>query len=251
MKWYSDRMKRILVFGLLLGCGVILIGFVPMGTRYANDARRLQIYVVIKDIRIALETFNVEYGHFPGQPVTSQSTDIRLLSTGPLIDCLMGQNTAWNRKEIKFIDLPTARNGKFGYVPAEGSNPCRLVDIWGNPYVILLDTNDDSKVSNPDIRNSDPSISQSKASPPSDFLPVKVAIYSFGKDGIEGTADDIVSWRSTRGSRAVLSTTWLVVIALTLLGFVVLIVLHMRTARAKNLTPPPQNSPSPSVPRRP
>jgi hypothetical protein len=149
-----------------------------------------------RDLRIALEAFKIECGHWPGQSVVSQVADIRLLSTGPFIDCLQGQYAAWNPKEIKFIDLLPAKNGKWGYVPAEGANPCRLVDLWGNPYVILLDTNGDKQLQNPDIENSDPAISQSKSSPPPKFLPFETAVFSLGKDQIEGTADDIVSWRS-------------------------------------------------------
>lgn len=188
---------------------------------------------VIKDLRIAITSFQIECGHFPGQSEQSQASDTRLLSTGPLIDCLLGQNTAWNRKEIKFVDLMTARDGKFGYVPAEGSNPCRLVDLWGNPYVILLDTNGDGKVQNPDIRNADPAIAHSETSPAPEFLPVEIAIHSFGKDGIEGTADDVVSWRSTPESSVMLVPMWLLVIVLILLLLIILIVRRMRASPAK------------------
>jgi len=222
--------KYLSVFCLLLGCGLILIGLVPVAT---NCSITGEIQVVTKDLRIALAAFNIEYGHFPGQSATSQSADIRLLSTGPLIDCLLGQNAEWNRKEIKFVDLPKARNGKYGYVPAEGTNPCRLVDLWGNPYVILLDTNGDGKVQNPDTRNSDPAFEKSEMSPPPDFLPVEVAIYSYGKDGIEGTADDIVSWRSTLEASVILAPMWLLVIVLILLVLIILIVRRMRAPPAK------------------
>ncbi len=190
-------MKRFSLFGTLI-CGVLaLIGFFPVANEQSGEASRVfQNQVLIKDLLVALESFKVECGHWPGQSVVSQVADIRLLSTGPFIDCLQGQYAALNPKEIKFIDLLPAKNGKWGYVPAEGANPCRLVDLWGNPYVILLDTNGDMQLQNPDIENSDPAISQSKSRPPPKFLPFETAIFSLGKDQIEGTADDIVSWRS-------------------------------------------------------
>lgn len=227
-------MKRLFVFGLLLCIGVILIGLMPMA-RYqsSNRSRVLQTRTVIKDLRIALEAYMIEYGHFPGQSAIKQTADARLLSTGPLIDSLLGKNAEWNPKEIKFIDLPAARNGKFGYIPAEALNPCRMVDLWGNPYVILLDTNGDKKVHNPDIKNSDPAISQSETSPPPAFLPFEVAIYSFGKDGIGVTDDDLVTWRSTREPREASGMTWFAAIALILLGLIVVIVRRQRITSAK------------------
>ena len=99
-----------------------------------------------------------------------------------------------NPKDIKFIDLPIAKNGKFGLVNAQP--PYKLVDLWGTPYYVLLDTNGDKQVMNPDLKNSDPTIAQNPTSPPPQQLPAEIAVYSYGKDRVAQTKDDVVSWRS-------------------------------------------------------
>ena len=63
--------------------------------------------------------------------------------------------------------------------------------MYGQPYHILLDTNGDNQVKNPDTNNTDPKISQNQAA----HLVTKVAVYSNGKDQIPRTSDDITSWR--------------------------------------------------------
>ena len=70
------------------------------------------------------------------------------------------------------------------------------MDLWGQPYYVLLDTNGDKQVMNPDLNNSDPAIAQNTISPPPQMLPTEIAIYSIGLDKTPQTKDDVVSWRS-------------------------------------------------------
>ena len=99
-----------------------------------------------------------------------------------------------NPRGIKFIDLPIARNGKFGLVNPQP--PYKLVDLWGTVYYVLLDTNGDKQVNNPDLGNSDPKISANTISPPPKMLPLEIAAYSWGQDLKMQTTDDVVSWRT-------------------------------------------------------
>jgi hypothetical protein len=73
--------------------------------------------------------------------------------------------------------------------------PYKLTGSLGQTYRVLLDTNGDKQVKNPDLKNSDPKISQNPTSPPPEKLPTEVAIYSVGLDKVASTADDVVSWR--------------------------------------------------------
>ena len=199
------------------------------------------VFVVTKDLRIALESYRIEYGHFPGQPIQDQATDVRLTTVGPLVDCLMGEESDWNPKGIKFIDFPDARDGKFGYLPAVGDIPSQVVDSWGQPFVILLDTDGDQQISNPDITNADPAVSRSWTRPPPEFLPVEAAVYSLGEDKTEGTADDVVSWRSSSSnerSESWLDWPWIILPALVLFGAAVIIrawLIGFRQARSGSL----------------
>jgi hypothetical protein len=129
-----------------------------------------------------------------GEDAPEMQTDEK---TG-IVDALMSTSSSdsksnLNPKDIKFIDLPLAKNGMFGLVNAQP--PYKLTDLWGQTYRVLLDTNGDKQVKNPDLQNSDPKISQNPTSPPPQKLPTEVAIYSTGLDKVASTADDVVSWR--------------------------------------------------------
>lgn len=192
----------------------ILAGLVmSQGPKIMEDARKLQVQTVIKDLRLAIGSYQVEYNRWPvnSSMLSSGSSgeDIQAFPTDEnsgMVDALLstssssGSNsgggsgsTNLNPKDIKFIDLPIAKNGKFGLVNPQP--PYKLVDLWGTPYRVLLDTNGDKQVQNPDQNNSDPSISQNTSSPPPQNLPSEIAIYSYGKDLMPTTRDDVVSWR--------------------------------------------------------
>jgi len=185
-------------------------------TKMMADARKLQVQTVIKDLRIAITSYQVEYNRYPVNSSllssASSGADIPAIMTDEntgIVSALMstssssgssggsggsGGSTNLNPKDIKFIDLPIAKNGKFGLVNAQP--PYKLVDLWGTPYYILLDTNGDKQVINPDLSNNDPSIAQNAISPPPKNLPTEVAVYSWGLDKTPMTKDDVVSWRS-------------------------------------------------------
>ncbi|MEZ5387802.1 MAG: prepilin-type N-terminal cleavage/methylation domain-containing protein [Prosthecobacter sp.] len=181
-------------------------------TKTMESARKLQVQTVIKDLRIAITSYQVEYNRYPVNPSLLSSgdsgEDIPALETDQnsgIVDALTstqssatgsggGASVNLNPKDIKFIDLPTAKNGQFGLVGAEP--PYKLTDLWGSTYRVLLDTNGDRQVTNPDLQNSDPSIAQNANNPPPEKLPTEVAIYSIGLDKTQYTKDDITSWRT-------------------------------------------------------
>jgi len=184
---------------------------ISQANRLMADGRKLQVQTVIKDLRVAITSYQVDYNRYPVNPsllsAASSGQDIAALPTDEnsgIVGALTtltssgGNNAAaatnLNPKDIKFIDLPIARNGKFGLVNAQP--PYKLVDLWGTPYYVLLDTNGDKQVANPDLNNSDPKISSNTVSPPPKMLPLEIAIYSWGQDLQAQTQDDVVSWRS-------------------------------------------------------
>ena len=186
---------------------------ISQANRLMADGRKLQVQTVIKDLRVAITSYQVDYNRWPvnssllsaagaGQDIAALPTDENSGIVGALTTLTSssggGNNAATatnlNPKDIKFIDLPIAKNGKFGLVNAQP--PYKLVDLWGTPYYVLLDTNGDKQVANPDLNNSDPKISSNTISPPPKMLPLEIAIYSWGQDLQQQTQDDVVSWRS-------------------------------------------------------
>lgn len=194
----------------------ILAGLVmSQASKMMADARKLQVQTVIKDLRLAITSYQVEYNRYPVNPSqlsnSSGGSDVQALPTDEntgIVSALLSSSSSsssggsggsssgsvnLNPKDIKFIDLPIAKNGKFGLVNAQP--PYKLVDLWGMPYYVLLDTNGDKQVMNPDLNNTDPTIAQNPNSPPPQKLPYEVAVYSYGLDKIPQTKDDVVSWR--------------------------------------------------------
>ena len=187
---------------------------ISQANKLMADGRKLQVQTVIKDLRIAITSYQVDYNRWPVNPsllsAASSGQDIAALPTDEnsgIVSALTtlssssssssgssSSSTNLNPKDIKFIDLPIAKNGKFGLVNAQP--PYKLVDLWGTPYYVLLDTNGDKQVANPDLNNSDPKIASNTISPPPKMLPLEIAIYSWGQDLQQQTQDDVVSWRS-------------------------------------------------------
>lgn len=194
--------------------GVLASLVISQANKLMADGRKLQVQTVLKDLRVAISSYQVDYNRWPVNPnllsAASSGQDIPALATDEntgIIGALTTLTTSGgggggggnggvnlNPKNIKFIDLPIARNGKFGLVNPQP--PYRLVDLWGTVYYVLLDTNGDLQVTNPDLGNSDPKIAANAISPPPKMLPLEVAVYSWGQDLKQQTQDDVVSWRS-------------------------------------------------------
>jgi len=181
---------------------------VPVTNIVMKKAQELKIKTVLKDIQVAIGHYRTEYNRFPIDPEsggTGGDSDIEpFLTDGtvqPMINILMsnvdtsGGSTNMNPRQIKFLDLPFARNNQFGIIDPSGGtgdgSPVQLVDSWGLPYTVLLDTNFDNRIANPDKNSNDQLISSQAP----EFLNSSSAIYSFGPDRQENTKDDIVSWR--------------------------------------------------------
>lgn len=165
-----------------------------------DQANRLKVRAVIMEIKNGIDSYQLDYNRFPiastvtganGEDVAELLTD----GSNTLVDTLMGippasSGTAdLNPKRQPFASFPPANNGRHGLVGAV--RPFKLTDMYGQPYHILLDTNGDNQVKNPDASNTDPKISRNQAA----HLVTKVAVYSSGKDLVPFTSDDITTWR--------------------------------------------------------
>lgn len=143
----------------------------------------LRAKATIKDLKTSIETFNAEYGALPTAD-TGKNTDHQLRSRGQLINELcLSANAKLNFKKILFIELPIARNQKDGIW--QNGSEWVLGDHWGEPFYIILDTNEDNVIANPEFGadQSDPKYAEKcRNSPPPPTLPAKVIIYSSGPD---------------------------------------------------------------------
>lgn len=165
-----------------------------------DDANRVKVLAVVMNLKNGIDAYQLDYTRFPIDPKSSGGdTDTpELLTDGSnqLVDALLGippetnGGTDLNPKRIQYATFPTAKNDRHGLVGT--IRPHKLHDMWGQPYRILLDTNGDNQVKNPDATSTDPKISTNQGV----FLALKSAVFSSGKDKLPQTADDIASWRS-------------------------------------------------------
>ena len=144
----------------------------------------------LKDLQIGLMSFETEYGFYPLSEGETMKDDLEIHTANiRLVGALLGQNLVDNKRGIRFVEFPEAKRGKSGLVEREGG--LWLVDLFGNPYRITMDTNRDSRVRNPDLKNSEPRIQKDAA----EWLPNKVIAFSGGFDNILNSPDDTTSWR--------------------------------------------------------
>lgn len=189
----------------------VLAGLViSQAPKMMEDARKLEVRNTIIALRNGIHSYQVEYNRYPIDPDqagggTDDAQPFLTDENTKLIETIMGDAAnltgaatepdpeSLNPKGIEFTTFKMAQNGRNGLVGAQP--PFRLVDMWSQPYWVIMDTNMDRKIENPDISNQDPKISQNATSPPPEYLPTDVGIYSTGKDITQLTGDDIVSWR--------------------------------------------------------
>lgn len=188
--------------------GILASLVLSQGPKLMENARNLQVQNAIAGIKTGISNYQLEYNRFPIDPELSSGDEdapaIQTDESNTIVDTLLGdaastedsEPNVLNPKGIQFCEFKIARNGMDGLANAQP--PYRLVDLWGSPYYILMDTNLDRKIANPDLMNSDPRISQNQVSPPPTNHPTDVLVYSPGKDKTAQTGDDIVSWRQPR-----------------------------------------------------
>jgi len=165
-----------------------------------DQGNRLKVRAFAMDLKSGIENFHTEYNRYPTDSNVAGSNgedtpEVLTDGSNSLVDAIMGIPPTssgavdLNPKCISFSNFPPANNGRHGLVGS--ARPFKLADMYAQPYHILLDTNGDNQVKNPDVSNTDPKLSTNQAA----YLVTKVAVYSSGKDQIPRTGDDITTWR--------------------------------------------------------
>ena len=138
----------------------------------------------IKQLKDGITAFEIDSAHFPIPKSDWQGPDVSLRTRGPIVPALLGQDATLNPKDFKFIDFPNAVAHKNG-LWQDGAEWV-LSDLWGEPYHIVLDTNKDGVIGNPEV----------KEELLSEVLQQRVLIYSSGPDRNPKTwEDNVCSWR--------------------------------------------------------
>lgn len=169
-----------------IGCLVVLIGLVvamlvftmsPTVNREWVQARKTGM--VGLSLVTAIENHRLNNGGAnPATGDTAFATNDRMGIA--MLNVLVGNPPG--RKS--YLQLPRSEKGKPGLVyEADGRSVAGLLDAWGNPYRVVIDTDYDG-ILVVDIAGKTETVRDQNA-----------VVYSAGKDGKPGTPDDIRSWK--------------------------------------------------------
>lgn len=104
--------------------------------RYKTGTAREDVIRLVE----AIEKYRNEYGVLPlltnRQPMRTDE--------GALIDILIGNNTLENSRSIPFMD-----SGRRNFLVPSSGPGAALVDPWGNPYFVAMDTDGDGAIDDP------------------------------------------------------------------------------------------------------
>ncbi|MBE2287165.1 MAG: hypothetical protein IAE77_27165 [Prosthecobacter sp.] len=183
------------LFVAAMAIAVVEITFFP--EHAAKKLRPTQVHTVIKDLRLAIHSYEIEYNRLPILGATSHHTDIAIRTQGPILPALLGKEASeLNPRSIRFFDSPFDSDRRFGLW--KDDNEWALRDRWGELYYLILDTNEAKKITNPEFGadQSNPKYAEKcRQTPPPPTLPAEVIIYSSGPDRDPKTwEDNICSW---------------------------------------------------------
>ncbi len=188
---FSKRAFTLIEILVVITIIAVLIGIAfPAVTGVMRKAKKVKAQAALKDITLGIKNYQVEYNRYPLPPGQTSEQPIPLTQGSSVLKILMGTNDSkMNPREITYIEPPMGKDGAGGLTGSEGNYA--LMDPWGQAYEVIIDANYDNKISNPDLKNEDPTISS--GAPP--FLVMGVVGFSSGEDKKANTKDDVVSWR--------------------------------------------------------
>lgn len=181
MSW--RKLFKACVIGLALAfiVGVVPFFRMPGCSRFGPTGMKFVTKAMVKDLLVAISGFQTEYGGYPVPPAAAPKGDFDGPVEGDMLAALIGTTGSLNPKGIPFLECRIAMRGKHGLDLTVPSHP-RLFDPWGREFYAVVDTDRSVTVAVPH---------RTGALGP---LPMSVAVWSCGPDGIAGNADDITSW---------------------------------------------------------
>jgi prepilin-type N-terminal cleavage/methylation domain-containing protein len=168
--------------------GVLTALSFPAYKALIDRAHRLDARITLSGLQTGISNYVSDYNRVPARGPTD--TEITLSPGTSLIKAMLGDNVdGLNPRGTAYLDAKMATNGINGLAGADEN--WALIDPWGQPYRVALDTDGDGWVQNPDSENEDPAIAKDAPR----RLPMHSIAHSAGPDKKWNTQDDIASWR--------------------------------------------------------
>jgi type II secretory pathway pseudopilin PulG len=166
--------------------GIAVPAIVAIKKKMKKDQARALAMSVVSSCK----GYYAEYQKYPA-PNEEAAAEVDPLRTDDVLTgILLGTDIARNPKKINFLpDLkPVERGHGFGLLTED--NATSIVDPWGEPFYVLMDTDYSTTIENP---NADSMISK---------LHQGILVYSAGPDHNPATwADNVGSWNSADPTR--------------------------------------------------
>jgi type II secretory pathway pseudopilin PulG len=162
--------EMLFVIAIIVTLSALLI---PAVSRIRRRAVVRRTKSFCEQIENAWKSYHTRYRRWP-------DTDVKEMNTAAM-EILAGSNVTHNSQKIVFMEFWT-EEWNVGQTGVTG-----MRDPWGNLYRVALDNGRGWDVGNPanNVIISIPSVGQ---------LERRVAAWSAGLDGQDGTADDVRSW---------------------------------------------------------
>lgn len=127
----------------------------PATSLVMTQARKAQAKTQAQGIVNAIKLYETQYAVLP---LGNSPGEQQILTDQNFINILTGVDQDQNPKETVFIEGKVAKQAagskpaRSGFVE-EGGGSQSLVDPWGNPYVVIMDADDDKQIKVPGIES--------------------------------------------------------------------------------------------------
>lgn len=142
--------------GLVLS---ILSGTVLVGVKDRIDSERRSQQSITEHeaaaIAKAIMAYHSEYGKYPVPPDHASERDAGFPAGDFLTKTLAGREPLTNPKGIDFLSAQYIRAAKLGEIcgTVDDANGLRIIDAWGEPFYIIVDTDGTGELNDPDPTN--------------------------------------------------------------------------------------------------
>jgi len=162
-----------------------------------NQARKASAKNDVTQLVNAIKAYQLEYGHYPDSSGKEGAKTIT--SNGTIVGTLRAATTGDNTREIRFLEIPNAKNNRSGLEISSGgatADPTAdWLDPWGNPYVIYINYSYKplGSLDVPGLYKKNGTATEAKLSPQPSVNGEVGASSKGNKDG--STIDPIMSWQ--------------------------------------------------------
>lgn len=159
--------------------GILTSIAIPIGNKVRQRGAMVHATQAATQLRTALMNYKSEYKRFPQLQGGEGDTEIETDGSSGLITALLAVPNApatekYNRRKIPFFSGRPAKTSRSGGIVRNGAE-CKLNDPWGNPFIILYDSDYNNELEVP-----------SGEGEGTKRVSLTVAVWSYGPNGEPG-----------------------------------------------------------------